>query len=399
MATSNNTESLADRKKRLDKFGSQLEKKYGKPVIFTGKEAIDSGKFDYRILETPSMELNKALYCGGLGRIVELFGAPASGKTSLAIETLALAQKNDPSLIGLWVETEDSIFPEILEQHGVDMERTQFISQADIGEAEGLLDIVVGAATQGIVDVIIVNSIAGLVPKPEVESDLEKQNIALTARTMSKFFRKITSVLGKNNITSIFINQIRDNVGVSYGDPTTTTGGRALAFYASQRIRMNANKIKAEDPLNPEEGVKISCIVNKNRFAGQNNPYTKCVYYARYSSGIDSIISIPQMLLDNNTFTKGGSWWYYKDANGNPIVIEGIECKFRSTNEFIETMRNNEKFLNAMRNLLQVDSASLDEVAKIQAEQLENAQAFDEYAETLKEMVKEKQEEGLGENN
>ena len=118
---------------------------------------------------------------------------------------------------------------------------------------------------------MVVNSVAGLSPKTEVTDDLEKQNIALTARLLSKFFRVANGIASKNKITMVFINQIRDNVGQMFGDTTTTTGGKALAFYASQRIKMNKNKIMAADPIKEEEGVKISCIIHKNRFAGRSS--------------------------------------------------------------------------------------------------------------------------------
>jgi recombination protein RecA len=137
----------------------------------TGKEAIESGALDNVITATPSLELNQALYCGGLSGIVELFGPPSSGKTSLAIETLAKAQRDDPNFIALWVETEHSITKDILEQHGVDISRIAFADQAQVDNAESVLDIAYAAMVQNAVNMVIVNSVAGFLPKQEFESD------------------------------------------------------------------------------------------------------------------------------------------------------------------------------------------------------------------------------------
>ena len=161
--------SKKEKLKRLEKLSTQAAKAYGRDVLMTGREAMEKGIFDKVIVPTPSLELNQALYCGGFGGIVELFGAPSSGKTSLAIETLALAQKNDPEFIGMWLETEHSIFPEILQQHGIDLDRISFIDQENVDNAENALDLVYAAVKQGIPDMVIINSVAGLTPKKETE--------------------------------------------------------------------------------------------------------------------------------------------------------------------------------------------------------------------------------------
>ena len=262
-----NKPTLEEKLKILDNLKTNVKKKYGADVLVTGKEALSKGLLDKNIIATPSLELNQALYCGGFSGIVELFGPPASGKTSLAIETLAKAQREDPNFFGAWLETEHSINEEILQQHGVDLNRMTFVDQESVDNAENALDIVYALLQNGIPDLVIVNSVAGLTPKKETEEDLSKQDIALVARIMSKFFRKATGAAGKNKIVMIFINQVRDNVGVMFGDPTTTTGGRALGFYASQRIKLNANKVQKEDPITADEGIKVSCIVHCLRYA------------------------------------------------------------------------------------------------------------------------------------
>lgn len=361
-----------DKLKALKELKAKVVKAYGSDILMTGKEAVERGALSKIIIPTPSLELNQALYCGGFGGIVELFGPPASGKTSLAIETLAKAQKEDPNFIGMWLETEHSIFPELLEQHGVDLERLVYINQEDFESGENALDIIYSAVRNGIPNLVIINSVAGIVPKQETEEDLSKQNIALVARMMSKFFRKIVGAAGKNKVDMIFINQIRDNVGVMYGDTTTTTGGRALGFYASQRVKLTACKVQKEDPIEPEKGIKVSCIVYKNRFAGMHNPNSKCTYYAMFDTGIDSIISIPKTLADNGIFMRSGAWWYYPNKE-NPATIAGIQCKFNSQNALINALRDNKDFLTEVKKFISVNEVSAEEKQEITKDEQSNA--------------------------
>lgn len=363
--------TLNEKMKLLNGLQKQVNKKYGERALMTGKEAIASGALDNVIASTPSLELNQALYCGGLSGIVELFGPPASGKTSLAIETLAKAQQDDPNFIALWVETEHSITQDILEQHGVDISRIAFADQAQVDSAESVLDIAYAAMVQNAVNMVIINSVAGFLPKQEFESDLDKQNVGRTAQLMSKLFRKITGPAGKNKINVIFINQLRDKIGVMFGDPSTTTGGRALAFYADQRIRMSALKIQKEDPITANEGVKIHCIVQKNRRAGKHNPNTECTYYALFDKGIDSTVSIPQILADNGIFEVSGRWWYYPSKD-NVQTIAGVECKFGSKQELQNLLRSNEAFKEEVTKLIHVNEVSSEEKERIDAEEEAN---------------------------
>lgn len=359
-----------EKMKRLQASMAQINKRFGAGTVMKASEAVAQGKLTKKVIPTPSLELNDALHCGGFSGICELYGPNSSGKTSLAIDTLAKAQRMDEDFVGGWLETEGSVTEEILLDHGVDLDRLIFWKQEDVGNAENALDVARGFITSGDIDMIVVNSVAGLCPKVESEDDLEKQNIALTARLLSKFFRVANGVASKNDVTMIFINQTRDNVGQMFGDPSTTTGGKALAFYASQRIKMNRLKVMAADPIKEDEGVKISCIVHKNRFAGTNNPFTKCVYYATYKNGIDSIVALPQLLLDAGIMRQAGAWWYYEDAQGNLITVDGIVGKFSSKNNFLDALRSSEKLYNELVSKLDNISSvqSAEEIAAVEAE-------------------------------
>lgn len=363
-----------EKMKRLQAKVSQINKRYGANTVMTASEAAAQGKLTKKVIPTPSLELNDALHCGGFSGIVELYGPNSSGKTSLAIDTIVKNQKIDPNFAVAWLETEGSVTEEILRDHGVDLERVFFWRQEDVGNAENALDIARGFIADGDIDLIVVNSVAGLTPKTETEDDLEKQNIALTARLLSKFFRVATGAASKGDVTLLFINQIRDNVGVMFGDTTTTTGGKALQFYASQRVKMNRNKIMAADPIKEEDGVKISCIVHKNRFAGKNNPFTKCVYYATYANGIDSVCCLPALLLEAGIMRQAGAWWYYEDAQGQLITIDGIAGKFSSKNNFLDTLRTNEAWYNEMVSRLGGNFASSQSEEEIESIKAENAE-------------------------
>lgn len=213
-----------EKMKRLQASMAQINKRYGANTVMKASDAAAQGKLTKKVIPTPSLELNDALHCGGFSGIVELYGPNSSGKTSLAIDTIVKNQKLDPDFAVAWLETEGSVTEEILKDHGVDLDRLFFWRQEDVGNAENALDIERGFIVAGDIDLIVVNSVAGLTPKTETEDDLEKQNIALTARLLSKFFRVATGAASKGDVTLLFINQIRDNVGVMFGDTTTTTG-------------------------------------------------------------------------------------------------------------------------------------------------------------------------------
>lgn len=356
-----------EKQKALDEALGKINKKFGVGTVTKASEAED--KLIKRTIKTPSIEFNNMLG-GGMKSFIELYGPPSSGKTSMAIETLAYNQKMDPEFIGAWLETEGSVTKEILELHGVDLNRLVYWNQEDVDNAESALDIIRSLVSSGAVDLVIINSIAGLAPKVETEDDLEKQNIALVARLLSKFFRVITGPANKNKVTMVFINQVRDKVGTMFGNPETTTGGRAIPFYMSQRVRMNSIKIMASDPIKDTEGVKISCIVQKNRFG---YPGAKTTYYANYKTGIDNIVVLPTLLQEAGIVRQAGAWWYYEDGNKQPLTVGGIECKFKSKNDFLDALRNNdvlrEELMSKLDNVnLKTESVSDEEMAEIIAE-------------------------------
>ena len=361
--------AINERISRLNSVVGAINKKFGAPVVMRASDAVKQGLLSKKIIPTPSVELNEALWCGGFCGVVELYGANSSGKTSLAIDTIVKNQNEDSNFIAGWLETEGSITKEILEDHGVQLDRLIFFRQEDVVNAENSLDIVRALIADGTLDMIVINSVAGLTPSTEAEDDLKKQNIALTARILSKFFRVANGEASKNDVALVFINQIRDNVGVMYGDTTTTTGGRAIGFYANQRIRMSMLKLQTGDPILPEEGVKIGFGVKKNRFAGKHNPYTKGEYYAIYGRGIDSTVALPAILAEKGIMRNAGAWWYYEDANGNIITIDGIPGKFKSKKDFVNVLSTNKAWKDEMMSKVSlVREQTTDEIREAEEE-------------------------------
>ncbi len=362
---------MSDKQQRIKTMMNEINKKFGAGTIQSASDAKD--KLTKKVIPTPSIELNNALWCGGFCGLVELRGNHSSGKTSLAIETIAKLQQENKEAYVAWLETEGSITLDMFEQHNVDLDRLYYWRQEDVSNAENALDISRAIIYGGNYDLLVINSVAGLAPSVEIEEDLSKQNIAVLARLLSKYFRTITGSASKNNTTILFINQLRENVGVMFGDNTVATGGKALTYYASQIIQTNKLTIQDSDPIQKEDGVKISCSIRKNRFALGNNPYTKCIYYATYKNGIDNICNLPQILKDNNILRQSGAYWYYEDENNSIITSHGIEGKFKSKGALLEALRGNKEFREELMSKLDKTKsntlANKDEIEEIEKEE------------------------------
>lgn len=335
--------NAADKRKLLNKVMGDINKKAGRTVIgrTTDPEIAELVRIDF--MPTASVEMNLMLG-GGFpkGKIIELFGEHASGKTSAAIETMAINMKDDPDSYWGWYETEGSFDIEYAKNfEGFDEDRLIIWHIEDEGAEKGL-DFLEAMLRTGQFTGIVINSVAGLTPAREMESEMGKQDIALQARMMSKLMRKVTGVASKNKTTMLFINQFRTNVGAMFGDPNVTTGGRALSFYATQRIGMRKVKLEKSDGITDDEGMKVSCRVAKNRVA-HGNPYKACKYTAIYGKGTDRVRGVANMAIEAGVVEQGGSWIYYPNK-AQPATINGQEMRFQGSARFIDFVRDNEEF-------------------------------------------------------
>ncbi len=324
-----------ERKKALDSAVSQIKKQFGDGAIMSlGKH---SAAREVAVIRTGALTLDAALGIGGLprGRIVEIFGPESSGKSTLAIHVVANAQRNGG--LAAYIDAEHALDPTYAAKIGVNIDDL-LICQPDSGEEA--LNIAEMLARSNAVDVIIIDSVAALVPKSELEGEIGDSFMGLQARMMSQALRKLTATLSKSNTCAIFINQIREKIGVVYGNPETTTGGRALKFYSS--IRLDIRRIagiKGGD--NAEVGNRVKVKVVKNKMAP---PFQAAEFDILFNEGISRTGAVIDLGAEYNIIDKKGAWFSYKgqrlgqgreavreELRNNPALldeIEGLVIKF-----------------------------------------------------------------------
>ena len=322
-----------EKMKALDAALAQIEKQYGKGSVM--KLGDQSANMGIDVVPTGSLSLDLALGLGGMprGRIIEIYGPESGGKTTLALHMVAEVQKANG--IAGFIDAEHALDPTYAAHIGVDIDNL-YISQPDNGEQA--LEITETMVRSGAVDVIIVDSVAALVPKAEIDGEMGDSHVGLHARLMSQALRKLTGIISKSNCVVIFINQLREKVGVMFGNPETTTGGRALKFYAS--VRLDVRRIETLKVGGEVVGNRTRVKVVKNKVAP---PFKEAEFDIMFGKGISKEGDILDLAVLHDIINKAGAWYSYNGEKigqgrentklylaNNPEVMEEIEQQVRN---------------------------------------------------------------------
>lgn len=293
----------ADKNKALDAALKQIEKDFGKGSIMRLGDASD--KMNIEVIPTGALSLDIALGVGGIprGRIIEIYGPESSGKTTVALHMIAEAQKRGG--YAAFIDAEHALDPEYARHLGVDIDNL-LISQPDTGEQA--LEICDALVRSGAIDIIVIDSVAALVPKAEIEGDMGDSHVGLQARLMSQALRKLTGVIAKSRTATVFINQIREKVGVMFGNPEVTTGGRALKFYST--IRLDVRRVESLKSGNEIIGNHTRVKVVKNKVAP---PFKQAEFDIMYGEGISHEGCLVDLGVQYNILNKSGAWYSYGD--------------------------------------------------------------------------------------
>ncbi|WP_425288830.1 recombinase RecA [Spiroplasma endosymbiont of Aspidapion aeneum] len=316
----------------IKKILKDIQKTYGSGAITT---LGDIGDVNVDVISTGSYLIDRAIGIGGLprGRIVEVYGPESSGKTTLCLQTVGEAQKSGGR--AAYIDVEHALDPQYAKNIGVDISNL-IVSQPNSGEEA--LEILEKLVSSNLLDIIILDSVAALVPKAELDGEMGDQQIGLQARLMSKAMRKLNALISKTNTTVVFINQLREKVGVVFGNPEVTPGGRALKFYSSLRIEVRKSEVLTNNGEATANKVKVKIVKNKI-----SPPFKTCIITIIFNQGIDKMLEIIELATELSILDKAGSWYSYKGERiglGKEVVKEWLINNPKLKDEIVKSVFN-----------------------------------------------------------
>ncbi|MCG1011784.1 recombinase RecA [Tepidanaerobacter sp. GT38] len=338
---------MTEKNKALETAIAQIERQFGKGSIMRLGDA--AAKFNIEVIPTGALPLDLALGIGGVprGRIIEIYGPESSGKTTVALHIIAEAQKMGGT--AAFIDAEHALDPTYAKNLGVDTDNL-LISQPDTGEQA--LEIAEALVRSGAVDVIVIDSVAALVPKAEIDGEMGEQHVGLQARLMSQALRKLAGAISKSRTVAIFINQLREKVGIMFGTPETTPGGRALKFYASVRLEVRKSEIlkQGEQMLGNRTKVKVV----KNKVAP---PFKQAEFDIIYGEGISREGCVLDFAVEEGLIQKSGAWYSY----GNERIGQGRENAKQFLREHQDILMDLERQIKQKYNIIKPESESTTE--------------------------------------
>lgn len=369
--------TLNEKEKRLSQIVETINNKYKKTIVGNLSDPDIKKQIEIEFIPSASPDFN--INTGGgfpRGKMSIVSGLSDSGKTSIMLNTVGMNMQKDPKFTCVWLESEDSLAQmDYLEStFGIDPNRFYIIPFQYSRGGEAALDDLIAFIGTGAADICVINTLRALTPLSEIQKPVEAQDVALNARMNSRFISKVIPLISQTNTALVCIQQRSSNIG-NYGSADLLVGGLRIRYHSMLTVRLNRLKVTAEDPINPEEGVKISVIVEKNHCIPTQFPYRKFIYYAIYNEGIETIFSTLQLAIEQGIIQRRGAHLYYY-GDRDPEKDDPI-YHWTSKADFRENMKENPTLLEDFSNKVQhkTEKISEKEIAAIQSEEIAEAKA------------------------
>lgn len=392
--------TLAEKRKILNGLFDKQTAKEGKVVVGFASNPDIMEKLTIKRLPFPSLALND-ISGGGLpiGKVSIVSGNEDSGKTSIVLETIGLAMKNDPDFVALWLESESSISNEQIEMFGIDPDRFVYLPLEAKGAAEVAVDRMTSYLQTGTINLICINSIKCLTPSVEFEKDMSSQTIGTQARFMSKLMRKVTALVDEHKVAFVMTNHLTTNIGVMHGDPLVQACGRAVRYASMLTLDFRKKSVLAEDPIPPalkDNYMKIGVSVRKNHCTVTTNPYKKCDYFVEYGKGTDTSGEIIDAAISNEYIVKAGAWLReYDEVTGDVRVLpDGTEAKWNGMKAFKTYLEENPSYFEYLKakveGKIKVEDMSEEEIQEVIADENRNEEFISDLEKVMVEQDKKK---------